>query len=326
MKDTTIIEIADKLNIGKSTVSRALRHCGGVDSETRQSILAETGILSYDPDSHCDLYTILPNVPQYFWDPVFQGILSEKTTSKLKIKNNIYTKLRDEETVLHYLDEAEQLNARAIIISTHVTEKIYKRLAHLSYRRLVILLSEYDKITNCFFVGSDMHHDGYMVGKQYLSSHTDKKLVLLTSPNNQNAQARLDGFCQAIEEEAPELIRNAIPISIDASLIRNQKTLPSRLASLLANAITKTNDICIYSPFGLHALPLAIKKAKLSNCTVCLCHDFFENSSESCIQTVCNQDTLSQGKTAMHLAIKYIYESMYPDYKNTYIASIITTN
>ena len=75
----------------KATLSRAIRHCSGVDSETRRQILASLSASSVGSNEICDVYVILPDVPQYFWKSAYHGICQMK--SQLRIKHNIYTSL-----------------------------------------------------------------------------------------------------------------------------------------------------------------------------------------------------------------------------------------
>ena len=147
MNDTTIESIAKKLNISKSMVSKVLRHCGGIDSDTRQRILSEAhGIVPKDY-SECAIYFILPDIPQYFWRPVRKGMADATDPLDIPVKCNVYTKASDEATVLKYLDEAERLNAKSIILAAHITPAIRQKLEHLVVGRLIILLSEYHPLS-----------------------------------------------------------------------------------------------------------------------------------------------------------------------------------
>ena len=323
MKNDTISEIASKLNIGKSTVSRAIRHCGGVDYKTRQNVLNEVGIRRFESENACDIYTICPNVPQYFWDQVFQGLLSEALPNHLTIKNNVYTTLTNEETILHYLDEAEFLNARVIIIAAHITPKIHDKLATLNDGRFILFLSEYHELVNSYFVGSDMYLDGYQMGKQYLTYYGDRDLIVLTSSGNENATKRLNGFLKSIEEHTPDSLLNIQRIEVDNRLFADIKLLPSKLAPLLQNTVNSRNLSCVYSPFGASQLPLAITKAKVQGKVVCMCHDYIWEKQESCIGIVCNQNTFAQGATAMQMAKEYLRTHCYPEQIYTTIPSMV---
>ena len=210
MKDTTIESIANKLNVSKSTVSKVMRHCGGVDSDTRERILVESRSLKIEIKSDCDIYVIVPDVPQYFWKEMRKGITGNTFPDKTRVKINVYTKVRDEAAVLEYLNEAEHLNARVIIIAAHITPSIHKKLESITDSRLIILLSEYYELNNVFYIGADSYQDGYAMGQEYISHYSDKRLVLFSVKNNVNTTNRLQGFCQAIRKHQSILLENAL--------------------------------------------------------------------------------------------------------------------
>ncbi len=328
MKDTTGY-IADKLNISKSTVNKAMRHSSGVDSDTRQRILEECRGIHYQSDGECAIYAILPDVPHYFWKEVRNGILAGEQSDVAPVKYNIYTKTSDEATVLEYLEEAERMNARAILIATYITPAIHRKLEKLTERCLVILLSEYYELKNSLFVGGNAYEDGYIMGKKYLSRYADRKLVLLSVKNNINVEKRLQGFCRAVEEECPQLMKAASCIQLERKIIREQKLLPSKLALLLTEAAKDGHPFCIYSPMGMLQLPLGLSKAKLTDRAVCLCHDCFTEYQSDVkklqegFAVTCNQDIFGQGLAALKAATDYLKSREYPEQKVIYVPSYI---
>ena len=326
MKNNTTGHVASKLNISMSTASKAIRHCSGVNSETRQSVLDELRIINYRPVSECDIYAIVPDVPQHFWKQIRQGLQLGKEIYSISVKCNVYTNLRDESTVLEYLEEAELLNARAIIIAARITPKIQKKLESMTEGRLILFLSEKHELTNTFYIGGDTYLDGYLMGKQYVSDYADRQLVLLSNSNNATAQLRLEGFRDALKELPNERVQNAIYLNVDAAVLRNPKLLPSKLAPLLLDVSKDFDSVCIYSTFGLRQMPIAISKAKLTDKVVCMCHDYFAEKQDTCIKVICNQDVVSQGETAVRLAAHYVRQNNYPNEKLTIIPSSVNIN
>ena len=332
MKDIKIESIANKLNVSISTVSKAIRHCGGVDSETRQRILAESRQIHVIPHSDCAIYTILPDVPQYFWKELRSGIHDGVQWDIAPIKSNIYTRLRDEDTVLEYLNEAEKLNACVIILAANITPAIHQKLESLTEGRLIILLSEYHELTNSFYIGSDAFRDGYFMGKQFLSHYTDRKLVVISLENHNNAKRRVSGFYHAMEETHPQLLEQALYIELENKIFKDLKLLPSKLAPLLATAAKDSEQLCMYSPIGIPQLPLALIKAKLTEKAVCLCHDCYtenpykKKTMDMSFAITCNQDVYRQGAAAIKTATDYVRYWLYPEQKKTFVPSIIKIN
>ena len=70
MKKRDLSDLAQKTNVSKATISRALNHCPGVDHETRRRVLEAAGPLS-PSSSEDDMVMILPDTPRYFWNPAF---------------------------------------------------------------------------------------------------------------------------------------------------------------------------------------------------------------------------------------------------------------
>lgn len=321
----SIADIAKKLHVSTAMVSRVLRHCGGVDSQMRQRIFAEAEHLVRADWGECAVYTILPDVPRYFWQPLREGLSDELQASEIPFKSNIYTRVRDESIVLRYLDEAERLNAWVIILAADVTPAIHQRLESIVKKnRLIILVSEYHELINSFYVGSDSYQDGYALGEYYASHFADRSLLMFTCPGHSISEQRLEGFSDALRRSCPEMLNGAVRIKLEKQIFSDLKLLPSKLAPLLMEAAKPYEQLCIYSPLGIPQFPLAIVKAKLTNRVVCLCQDSYTNPDDTRIAVPmisCNQDNYAQGKTAAKLAVDFCRSGQYPDRKMIYVPS-----
>ncbi len=323
MKEEQFTSLAEKLGISKSTVSKAYRHCSGVDTVTRDMVLRETEHLAAASlSSACDIYCIFPDIPHYFWNELRRGIKAGAAKTALRIKCNIITKISDEQTVLYYLDEAEHLGARVILLTAVLTPALRKRLASFPLHTCVILLSEYDAFPNCFYVGADAYTDGWCMGEVYAKRYRDRIPVLLHKPDRPNIKARLAGFRDALALHAPE-ITDLPTVSLPENFFENQKTAPSRLAAILRESIHGTSPLCLYVPFGSVQLPLALNKAKLSDCTVTLCHDDAPQNSglPEVTGAVLKQDVFTQGQHAVTLAAAFVRDNTFPGEKNTFVPS-----
>ena len=70
MKNSELEIISELTGSSKSTVSKALNHCFGVDGAMRERIITAArgqGIVS---ERSCSVYAILPDSPVGFWDYV----------------------------------------------------------------------------------------------------------------------------------------------------------------------------------------------------------------------------------------------------------------
>ncbi len=324
MKESSMEAIAKKLNVSPSLVSRVLRHCSGVDSDTRHRILAEAqNYAPIIPEGEYPIYAIFPDTPRYFWEPMRRGFVNALSKNEIPFKTNIYTKVHDEAAILEYLNEAEQLNVRAVIIATYATPAILDKLKKMEPDRFILFLSEYGELPNTFYCGSDSYQEGYLMGQYYVSHFKDRKLMLLSLPEDSNYVKRMDGFLKAVSESDSEILNEVIRIKLERKILTNYKLIPSKLAPLLLESASEQDSYCLYSPGGIPQLPLAIAKARLTDRMVLLCQDCYPDDKSSCQIITCNQDCYTQGKTAALLATTFIRESLFPDRKKILVPSRI---
>lgn len=325
MNDAKAKELANKLNVSTTTISRVIRHCGGVDSETRELILSESRHINYIPTSICPIYTILPDIPQYFWRNIGDSLNIGADKDIAPIRHNIYTKLWDEMSVLEYLNDAEHLNARVIIISALHTPAIQQKLREMASGRLILLLSEYQRISNCFYVGADSYADGYYLGEHYATHYADRKLVMFSLGHSMNTTKRTEGFRQALLDKNAALLDTCRHVELESTIFKNFKLLPSKIAGVLAKVTRANEPLCLYFSSGIPDLSLALAKAKIPEQCVCLCHDYYKRNFESIPIISCNQDVQTQSRTAVKLATNFVKNNLYPDQKETYISSTLQT-
>ena len=331
MKNDTVTTLAASMGVSKATVSRALNHCGGVDSETRERILAAAGDTQV-PD--CAIYSLLPDTPGFFWQEMRRG-LGEHEDPLYPMKCSVYTRLRDDYAVCAYLRES--VRARVLLVSASVTPPIRDILTSLLPGRFVLLLSEDDGVlTNGFYIGSDAAADGYAMGVVYVRRLRNHVPYLLTlSPGvNRNVDLRAAGFSRYLAEAGLPLPRR---VEIPSAFLTPAKTFPARMASLLTeyftvNANASDDRPCVlYTAFGYAHLPLAVEKVRypdgkrLSARCVVLCHDvpLIDGKLPDGVFAACNQDVYTEGTLAMEAAHQYLRCSQYPPQKRIYVPSTI---
>ena len=302
-------------------ISRVLRHCGGVDSKMRERLLKElNGSPVSVPDS-CRVYAVFPDCPAYFWHPIRRAFSEAMDSYKIPFKSNVCTKVSDEETILNYLDEADEAGVSAVVLAVSVTEKIRERISDIRQNRLILFLSGYSDIANTFYCGSNVFLDGYEMGQYYRDHYPDRQLVLISLPDDVNTSARLDGFMKALHDEPQGLSHEPETLNVPRKMLSNFKLLPSKLAPLLKKAAGEADRIAVYVPAGLHNMPLAVQKAGLQDRTVLLIHD--PNPEQVCPFEMASmrQDLSLQGKTAAELTAAFLQTGFFPDDKHTFIPS-----
>ncbi|MBE6598712.1 MAG: hypothetical protein E7638_04655 [Ruminococcaceae bacterium] len=316
----------------QATVSRVLRHCGNVDTETRRKILFSGERTEIDNHSEqrrlgeCDIYVILPDKPMYFWRSLKLGLLRTKTEKEFTAKYNLYTGVRDSDVVLHYLDEAEKLSPKVIIISTIMTDEIRRKLLELQRKSLVFLLSEYADLANAFYFGADNYGDGRRMGELFCKKFGDRNPIVLNVENNPNVKRRTEGFLEALRSCGKGRFSDIPEYFISPEIAVDTKLFPSKLAIMLAEQIESTASACLYIPFGAVYVSRALQKAKCKDRLICLGYDSIigENGKpEEGIALTMNQNTFAQGEAAIRAAERYLKTGVCPRDKFNYISSSV---
>ena len=237
MDNNRFQKIVKQLGVSKATVSRTLRHCPGVDTDTRMRILKEARKENEGVGyPSCRIYCILPDLPHYFWGTFFAELQEDVRRTPVSVKFNLYTRIFDDETVLLYLEEAILLRAEVVIIAAAVSPAIREKLRRMQESGIcVILLSEYGELPGCVYVGADAFRDGETMGQWFCQRYPDNVPMILKMNCLPNVLSRINGFRQAIEQYRP-MWGTEIPVfDLTKEDFDNNRTVPARLAALLSS-------------------------------------------------------------------------------------------
>ncbi len=78
-------DLARATDCGISTVSKVLSHKGEITTKTREKILRmahQMGLNTPKSKDAGDLYIILPQIPKYYWNTLYQYILNTPRANK----------------------------------------------------------------------------------------------------------------------------------------------------------------------------------------------------------------------------------------------------
>ena len=190
----------NETKISKSTISKALNHCYGVNSNLRERILNDYSHLGTRKNiSEIDMYVIVPETPRYFW----KCRLPKASNPSVKVKYNIITSVGDISVILHYLKEAEDLGAKVIVLVSPGHPEVEKEIERLSQGRLIIYLNSFNETKNTFFIGPDPIKEGEDLAELCIKHHPkSSRLLVLTSNSNYKSlksRNRFSGFFNKIE-------------------------------------------------------------------------------------------------------------------------------
>ena len=318
MKQQNLGDISRESGKSKSTVSKVLRGCGGVDPETREAILCAASKVSpliYEPKPS-DIYAILPDNPKFFWHRAYEALKS----STLPIQLKLFSALRDDNGYLisQYVEEAVAAGARVLILSAHLNEALCLRLAELARSMLILQFCEYTPIPNTFFVGSDGLCDGKALA-QCLPKKDDSptNVGVLRMKLSQGSEQRVEGFLSALPPSVRvfyvdrptniELYASHLARSIDAlGVPLDYLFCFDGMTTAACDALYKLRGKMQTRLIGFEYPPTAQKHMEAGR-----------------IAALAVQRPDEQMRKALALAEKYLRGRCYPDQKFTYVSSEI---
>ncbi|SDL40979.1 LacI family DNA-binding transcriptional regulator [Pedobacter antarcticus] len=311
-KRTTIYDIAKKLNLNASSVSRALSNNSNVSEATRQLILATAKELNYQQNSMASnlrkgqnqtIGVIVPRINQNFFADIIAG-LEEVTYQKgynLVICQSNESYLREIKCVNTLINQ--HVSCIAISICADFEDDSHLR----NIKEHGIPLIQFDRVTDTldtFKVLND-NEQASMEAVSHMIEQGYKRIALLEGPQNLNIfRQRKEGYLKALKKHnyplVPELIKeNAWTKELGAESTRQLLSLPEPPDAIFAS----TSD---FSALGV--LEVATKKGLKVPEELGICgysnEPFTEITSPSI--TTIDQYSVSMGKAIANLYFQEI--------------------
>ncbi len=310
LKNDKIEAFADRLGVTPSTVSKAVNHCKGVSASMRDQILSEAaryGIRGKRSPAG-GAYVILPESPGYFWDVMLSSLSEALSARGITPKNNIYSRTGDNTTVARYLDEAEDIGSRVIILAAAMCDAtLLARISRLAESKAVFFVCTPTDAANTFYFGSNYYEDGRLLGERVRGEHPSlRRLVILGDDTG-----RYPGFCSAFAGSEVEL--RTVPY--DA---RNQSMELSRTLHGLRETFPFEAAVCLDG--ATKTVCMAMKKCRLSVPLYGFEHPPIEARYGRMAGEVC-QDLPGIARATADAAAEYLFSSCLPPSKYTYVPS-----
>jgi DNA-binding LacI/PurR family transcriptional regulator len=206
-KPATIKDIARKLNISISTVSRALRNAGDVNSDTKKAVVALSEELNYQPNrlaislrekqTHT-IGVIVPNL-DYVLSMMVRGIdevaLEAGYTVMVCQSNESFG--REIVNTRRLLDSLVD----GFIISVSSETKSFEHFKKIQERNLPIVV--FDRVTPDLIAPSVRidNEDGGFAATEHLIEQGYKRIAILAGPKNLGiSNKRMDGYLNALKK------------------------------------------------------------------------------------------------------------------------------
>ncbi len=229
--------ISDMIGANKSTVSKAIRHCYGVDPLTREQILMTAKELGVEHDKLCSIYFILPDRPSRFSEFLIDRIYPELPNDDVKF--NICP--QGSAFVLeNYLEDAKKSGARLAVIFIRPDDKQQEILRKYARELPMIFIFDRVNIPNTFFIGSDAYDDGRLLG---LKAAAFGGTAVAVGDGSECSRERIRGFadgcgCDTVALKlAPDCSASEIARAINAAGIEDIRIIYAASATIRETAL-----------------------------------------------------------------------------------------
>ncbi len=308
-------KISDELGYSKSTVSRALNNCGGVDIATKERIIDAALKYGYRRYLSADIGIVMPAVPRCFWKNA--QILLMNKLEKVGVEKRVflYPGRYDVEDALRCVTEAIDCGISVLVAAVPDTKEIREKLEEYSDKLLIILFEEDVEVKNAFYVGENHFESGYKLISTYMDNFKGRnRFVSVCGRESNVVQLRLDGIKKFLAEKDFLLKEMNIPMNKNAGA--------SVIARML-NEIKEETDCVICLDDGLAQVYSGIYKLKMGGKIHCIGFDkggiSEEDIKNKIIKLNCCCDLELQITSTAEYVKKYIEDNMYPDKKYNYI-------
>ncbi len=301
-------QIAREIGVSPSAVSKAINHCAGLSTELREQILNEAAKqgLSGKSKAQYDAYVILPGTPMYFWERIIDLLFTAMRGRGITAKYNVYSKMGDRDTVERYLDEAERLQARVIIIAAR-HPGLDERLSRLAETRAVFSIVETTQASNVFFIGSDRRSDSRLLGSHCLREHPDTQRILLFGDHYD-------------PERSLHFMQTVGDIAIHSLNLPPEESIPDIARQIDGIHREHPFDMAVCLDGRTAKISMALKKCRISVPLYGFEHPPIEERYQKPEGEVC-QDLDGIVATAAEATERYLLDDRLPASKYTYVPS-----
>ena len=308
-RESTIRDIALKLNISVSTVSRAIRNMPEVNPETRRLVMETAAKLNYEPNRVAQslrikrtntIGVIVPEVVMHFFSSIISGIQEAANSAGYNVmfcqSNESYkTELANIQTLI-----GSRVDGLLISLSRETTDPAHINALLEKKIPLVLFDRVFDGINTSKVIVND--YEGAYKAVSYLIKTGCNKIAYLAGPKALAiSNYRLKGYLDALKD-------NALQPSTIIHCENLEKDARRETKNLLASTAPIDAVFCFNDPIAIEAMQ-EIKQAGLVIPDQISVVGFTDEPIAALIApslTTVAQPAHEMGKTAVDLVVKHI--------------------
>ncbi|MFZ6011402.1 MAG: LacI family DNA-binding transcriptional regulator [Bacteroidota bacterium] len=261
----TIRDLAIRLNISISTVSRALRNAPDVNPETKRAVLEMARKLNYEPNRVAQslrikktntLGIVVPEIVMHFFSSAISGIQEYASSHNYSIM--ICQSMESQQTEISNIHMLVANRVDGLLISLSSDTKDYDHLQQLIQKKIPIVL--FDRVCDELDVSKVIvdDHDGAFRAVEYLIQTGCRRIAYIGGPTNLSiTMQRQRGYADALAKSN---------IAMDNDLVVHCQDLhngPAEAVKQLLGLREKPDAIfCMNDPIAIQAM-VVIKEKQL---------------------------------------------------------------
>lgn len=268
-KPATIKDIARKLNLSVSTVSRGLHDHPSIGLTTRQKIKATAAELHYEPNqtaiflqkgSTQTIGVIVPELSEAFFSTAVSAI--EEVANKRNYTVLLAQSHDDEQLEKHLVEKMKNHRVDGLLVSVGKNTSSYLHFERMKqYDIPLVFFDRIPNIPNIHYVGCNME-TGTIEALNYLLKKGHRSIGLINGPSTLLASSeRKEGYIKALTKNRLKFDPSLV-VSCDLTEEGTQKALQELLANKRKpTAIVTFNDyVALYAIKYTRELSLCINK------------------------------------------------------------------
>jgi len=262
---TTIIDIAQQLNLSKSTVSKALNGYSDISAETRELVLRKAAELGYQPSSaalnlsrgRTDKIGLFLNTSINYVIDYLSGIISGAVRQANQLGKHLvlYTITDNDPAYLLQICRGREIDG-VILFSTHYDSDLTSTMLRDNFPFVVMGRRILDERIS--YVVPD-YYDGVYRSTQYLMNQGHRRIGFMTRPELETANdEHLNGYLDALADaglavDDDLIVETRLEPNSGVEPTRKLLALPNRPTAILAfHDLLAVDAIRVIHEHGLH--------------------------------------------------------------------------
>lgn len=228
-KVTTLKELAQKLNLSISTVSRALSNHPDISDATKEKVQQLAEKLQYAPNlfargfrthrSHI-LGVIVPNITHYFTSTVLKGILKEAETKGYRVI--ISESNHNESKQTEMLRTMSQFGVDGILLALARNTSSLEPILHILDTTPLVMFDKVSHKIPCTQVVIDEEIAAFTAVEHLINTGKKRIAIIKETEKSFNSERRFAGYIRALKEHHIPVDKKIILSTEDISLTKGR--------------------------------------------------------------------------------------------------------